>query len=169
MMLRFVRRNYNAILTVTFAIACAMALIDFVVTYVMSVKFNDPAVQRALDTITPVFIVSILILYVLIFVRRLRDEYLEKLWLKSARSFAILVLAAPWLWYFFFVLRAKITGHWDFGSESIVPEFVRLPSKTAGIGYYQFEGMDYIFGLVWTYSPILFVALFKWHGWRDRD
>lgn len=118
------------------------------------------------------FILSQILLIVLILMRRLRDEYAEQLWQKSAASFVRILPLFPMLWLTGIFIFADQGGWLDSlranPNVTILPDHAVLPNPTESIGIYQFEGLNFVVLKLTQYFPLLFAALYKWHRWQDE-
>ena len=112
--------------------------------------------------------------FVAIFWRGLRDEYAERLWQAAAASFAKVVLFIPWF-VVLAMLALYLSGHPiasllpDDPLASILPGPLHLERKFESVGIHEFDGIYYAIGWIWKYAPFLFISLYKWHRWRDRE
>lgn len=118
------------------------------------------------------FLLTQLGLIALIVLRRLRDEYAEQLWQKSAASFVKLLPLFPLIWLVGFFIFADQSGWLNSlranPQVAILPDHLRLPNSSHSIGIYQFEGLNFVVLKLTQYFPLLFAALYKWHRWHDE-
>jgi hypothetical protein len=112
--------------------------------------------------------------FVAIFWRALRDEYAERLWQKSAATFAKIVLFLPWV-YMLVTLVLFLIGRplnsW-LPSDPLQSIFPRLPfdqPKFIKVSIHELDGIHETIGYIWKYAPFLFISLYKWHHWRDQE
>lgn len=109
---------------------------------------------------------------VLILMRRLRDEYAEQLWQKSAASFVKLLPVFPIIWFGAIYILSKQGGTLDFyranPNEYFLPDHAVMPNPNRAAGIYQFEGASYVILKLSAHFPLVFAALYKWHRWRDE-
>lgn len=162
----FVRRNYETILTVAFLVHISIEFLMLVFKHGFGDSENLDAIVLVLS---PAYLLALATLYVLIFARRLRDEYVDKLWQRAARSFAILMMVWPWLWIASWTIKGIFIP--DVNWLPSDPTQTLVNSRGPGLGSvsrHQIEGMDFLVGLFWTWSPPVFVILYKWHAWSDR-
>lgn len=170
MMLRFVRRNYNAILTATFAFVFVGMLVPEVLVHMVGFDRSNPTYEQIMSILGPSVLPALLALYVLIFSSRLRDEYVEKIWQGSARRFAMVILLLPWLWMAVWVFKKVFfsDAFW-LPTDPSKPIIMEWGHDSHSVSQHQLDGVYLVMGLLWTWGPLVFVALFKWHAWRDRD
>jgi hypothetical protein len=109
-------------------------------------------------------------LYVLIFSRSLRDEYLEAIWQNAMRSFGIIMFTIPWVWFIAWIIHGQFftDEYWLLKNPKEFLFFFNGADQN-NISQIQKSGVDFAFKVMLVYSPLVFVALFKWHAWRDRD
>jgi hypothetical protein len=169
MLAGFVRRNYESILTAAFLVHFSIEFLILILKYGFGYDEDLQSLDRIILALTPAYFLALGTLYVLIFARRLRDEYVDKLWQQAARSFAILIMIAPWLWIAAWTIRGIFIPdvHW-LPSDPMQPLVNSRAADPGNIAQHQIEGMDFLAGLLWTWSPPVFVILYKWHAWRDR-
>lgn len=119
-----------------------------------------------------VFIFVQLGLIVLILMRRLRDEYAEGLWQKSAASFVKLLPVFPLVWVVGFFFIGDLGGGLDWlranPKEMFLPDHALFPNPTGSIGVHQFEGVNFTIIKTTGYFPLIFAGLYKLHRWRDE-
>lgn len=119
-----------------------------------------------------VFIATQIGLIVLILMRRLRDEYAEQLWQKSAASFVRLLPIFPLIWIGGFLVFGDIAGGLDWlranPKETFLPNHALFENPTGSIGVHQFEGVNFVIIKTTGYFPLIFAALYKWQRWRDE-
>jgi hypothetical protein len=166
----FVRRNYEEILTAAFLVHISIEILILILKYGFGYNEDLQSLDRIILALTPPYFVALGTLYVLIFMRRLRDEYVDKLWQRAARSFAILIMIAPWLWIAAWTIKDVLIPDIDWlPSDPTQPLVNSRAADPGNIAQHQIEGMDFLVGLFWTFSPPVFVVLYKWHACRDRD
>jgi hypothetical protein len=112
--------------------------------------------------------------FVAIFWRALRDEYAERLWQKSAATFAKIILFIPWA-YMLITLGLFWAGRplnsW-LPSDPLQSIFPRMPFEEPRfyrVSLHEFDGIHEMIGWIWKYAPFLFISLYKWHRWREQD
>lgn len=102
-----------------------------------------------------------------------RDEYAERLWRQAARSFVFVMLLSPLFWMGGILVTAKLGIGLDVlranPGTSLVPHYARFPNPSNSVGIMQFEGINYALTQLLNYIPFTFVALYKWHRWRDGE
>lgn len=166
----FVRRNYETILTAAFLVHISIEFLILILKYGFGYNQNLDALDTIILVLTAPYFLALGTLYVLIFARRLRDEYVDKLWQRAARSFAILIMILPWLWIAAWTIKNIFIPDANWLPSDPKQPLVYLRAASPGsISQHQVEGMDFLVGLLWTYSPPAFVVLYKWHAWRDRN
>ena len=111
-------------------------------------------------------------LIVLIIARSLRDEYAERIWQKSAASFVNLLPLFPILWLGGIFIFADQGGWLNWlranPNATILPDYMNLSNPTRSVGIHQFEGLSFVVLKLTQYFPLVFVAIYKWHRWRDE-
>lgn len=169
MFVGFVRRNYETILTTAFLVHISIELLIQILKFGFGYNEDLNAIDTVVLILSPAYLLALATLYVLIFARRLRDEYVDKLWQRAARGFAILFMVLPWLWIATWTIKGIFIP--DVSWLPSDPTQPLVNSRGPGLGSvsrHQIEGMDFLVGLFWTWSPPVFVILYKWHAWRDR-
>lgn len=169
-MLKYLKRHYEVILAAAVGVHLAVDFMYLVIDYVLKISLDDPIYLGITLAVTPIYIGSILLLYLLIFHSKLRDEYLDKLWQRAIRSFTYAIMALPWLWLLTWGFKALFfkEAHW-LPADPNVPILVMSGDDPTSISQRQLDGVSFVLGMLWSYGPVLFVFLFKWHAWRDRD
>jgi len=169
MIVRYVRRNYAAILTTSWVAVLIGQLLSPFLHYAIGIKDGTETYQTIIATAMIPFLLALLVLYVLIFSRRLRDEYQEKIWLRSVRGFALIIFALPWLWLLTWAGKGLFfpDQYW-LPRDPTVSLLGRWGEDPHSISHQEMAGIDFVLKQLWTYSPLVFVALFKWHTWRDQ-
>jgi hypothetical protein len=112
--------------------------------------------------------------FVAIFWRSLRDEYAERLWQKTVASFAKIVLFLPWVYMVLVLLlflADRPMASWlpKDPLESIFPTLPFDEPKFKSVSWHESQGISETIGWIWKYAPFLFLALYKWHRWREQD
>jgi len=169
MIVQFIRRNYSSVLTSVFLVACFLEAFTLFMDHVIHVNPDEAPFPTLLPILAICFLLALLLLYVMIFASRLRDEYVEKLWQRAARDFAILILILPWIWLFAWNIKSFVIPevYWlpSDPKVAIIPLWGDDPNSVSSL---QMSGISFVLGRFWTFCPLVFVALFKWHAWRDR-
>jgi hypothetical protein len=112
--------------------------------------------------------------FLAIFWRALRDEYAERLWQKTAASFAKIVLFLPWAYMFIILvlyLADRPLNSWlpSDPQQSLFPQLPFEKSSFTRVSLHELDGLTYAIGWIWKYAPFLFISLYKWHRWREQD
>jgi hypothetical protein len=112
--------------------------------------------------------------FLAIFWRGLRDEYAERLWQKTAATFAKIVLFIPWVYMLVtlgmsWVDRPVITWLPSNPLESMFPIFPFEKPEFNSVSYHELTGVHETIGWIWKYAPFLFLSLYKWNRWREQD
>lgn len=169
---RFIYRNYNAITDVCFWImlfAFARTLAFGLSGHSISFLTRQHPVGLAIG-IAAVF--SQLSLMALIFFRRFRDEYAERLWQQAARSFVKVILLLPFLWMGGWIFAGQLGGGTEWlrahPDAQLIPQHGRFPNPKDSVGLYQFEVLNFAVLKTTSYFPLIFAGLYKWHRWRDE-
>lgn len=169
MITRFIKSRYDLILTSAFLLNCAMQLVSIFINRLLGLPPEEYPYSGALIALPILHLTSLLVLYAMIFTQRLRDEYVEKLWQRAARGFAMVILLLPWLWLLTWAFKGLVMpeAYW-LPTDPKQPLLPMTGDDPASISHHQMDGVSYVLGKLWTYCPLVFVALFKWHAWRDK-
>ncbi|MFM5954164.1 MAG: hypothetical protein ACKOPE_07670 [Novosphingobium sp.] len=169
MIVSLIRRHYDAILNAAFLVLLTSFLVPAIATRVFGLAESGPAYNRVMLIAMPPALLALLATYLLIFASRLRDEYVDRIWQRAARSFAMAILALPWLWLLVWNAKGFIdpTARWlpTDPHELVLPAWGDFPNSASAL---QLGGVSYVFGGLFTFAPFAFVGLYKWHAWRDR-
>lgn len=169
MIVRMIRRHFEAILNVAFFLLLIGFLVPKIATRIVGLAESGPAYNRVMLIATAPVLLALLGTYVLIFASSLRDEYVDRIWQMAARSFAMLILALPWLWLLIWQLKGLIvpTARWlpTDPHELVFQPWGDFPNSASAL---QMGGVSFVFGSLFTYAPFIFIGLYKWHAWRDR-
>lgn len=167
MFVQFIRQNYEKVLTAALLIHISLEVVLSILR--LGFGFTLTAVGPIVIVLTPPYFMALVTLYVLIFTRSLRDEYVDKLWQRAARSFSIVVLTLPWLWIITWTLKGLMlpNAKW-LPSDPATALFELNGVDTTSVAQNQLAGMDFVLGAIWTFGPPVFALLYKWHAWRDR-
>lgn len=108
---------------------------------------------------------------VLILMRRLRDEYAERLWHQAAGTYTKLLVLSPLLWMPLLLIFQYHESGFDWyirnPKESLLPLGMRMPNSSGSLGMYQLEAINFLMAKLVAYLPLTFLGLYKWHRWRD--
>lgn len=164
-------RHYNTLLDVFFWIS--LFAIGRSVLYLSGVPgdwllFENRAVNLMIGIPS---LISLFGMIALILVRRLRDEYAERLWRQAAGTFVKFILIAPLFWLIGWAMADWLGGGLPWlrlhPEVQIVPQYARFPNPHASIGVHQFEAFNWLILKLSSYLPLAFGAFYKWHRWRD--
>lgn len=112
------------------------------------------------------------LLIALVLMRRLRDEYAEQLWQKAAASLVRVLALTPFLWMGIMILLGSQAGWLDWlranPEYSLLPQHAHFRNTTDSIGIDQFSAINFTIIKITQYFPFAFLALYKWHRWRDE-
>lgn len=169
-MFRFIRSHYIGLLTIALCIELATLGAIIIMKLGLGLPSRDPTFEYVMSFFRPPYFIALFALYGLIFSRQSRDEYLETIWQRSMRSFAVVVFLIPWVWLA--VWEVKVVFFYDVRwlprdpNELIIPFHFADPKNASEL---QMSGVEYLMGQFWIYSPVLFAVLFRWYAWRDRS
>lgn len=114
------------------------------------------------------FLSTWLLLVVLVVRRAWRDEYAQTLWGESAATFAKVLSVAP------LPLAAVMTLVLQaYQAEISATPLEQMPlgdaqAASLSASGQQFLTLSRVFLLIGVYFPFLFIAIYKWHRWRDK-
>lgn len=112
---------------------------------------------------------SFILTMVVILASRLRDEFAEAIWQKTAGTFLrAMVILPP-------VAMILITFSWSIAPE--VPSLLDLDLSSAELAkegltvedVNRFIGVIFTIGAYWWMSTTFFVFIYQWHRWRARS
>lgn len=166
-MIQFIRKRYNTLIAAAFVV---VAIFHAVVAFAeFAFGMTDKSVERLVAIIGVPMVLCLILLWILIFSSRLRDEYSDKLWQKTIRSFALLLLTTPWIWMLGWTIKALFLRNANWlptdPAAPILPTWGDHPTYAAAL---QMSGVSFVLGTLWTFAPMVFAALYLWHMWRDR-
>lgn len=108
--------------------------------------------------------------FVLILMRRLRDEYSENLWRQAAGTYTKLIILAPvyWIGYMIYLRFAEYGTPWlrTHPDALLLPLSARFPNPQESVGIYQLEALNFVMAKLTGTLPLIFLGLYKWHRWR---
>ena len=113
------------------------------------------------------FLSTWLLLVVLVVRRAWRDEYAQALWDQSAASFAKLLAVAPLP--LAVLLTMALQAYQTEISATPLEQMPQGDTQDASLGAsgQQFLTISRVLLLIGVYFPFLFIAIYKWHRWRD--
>lgn len=115
---------------------------------------------------------ALMMLPILLVVRRFRDEFAEAIWQNTTRTFSVVLILVPWIWFAFWQVGMELNGGLDWFLGLDIPQFVNHPIahqdlKASG-GVRELLSIDFVFQFLGIFGPFLFAAIYKWHRWRSE-